>query len=155
MVWHGDGPCGAAVRRSRPRLDGCVLHRIAFALHLDTFRILSQLAAKTDLRAQVASASGALQQVAGAKLNAAASQANTPANVQAQQPPDPKAVHPPQLYRDAMTRVARLKAVDVPGAFSDRQPRSTGSVRRCRTATQRRTRSTRPSWRTNRMSTRT
>ena len=94
---------------------------IAFALHLDTFRILSQLAANTDLRAQVASASGALQQVAGAKLNAAASQPNTPANVQTQQSPDPKAVHPPQLYRDAITRVASLKAVDVPGAFSDRQ----------------------------------
>jgi len=96
---------------------------IAFALHLDTFRILSQLAANPDLRAQVASASGALQQVASAKLNAAATQAaNTPENVQAQHPPaDPKAVHPPLLYRDAMTRVAGLKTRDVPGAFSDRQ----------------------------------
>src|SRR5262249_48915692 len=86
---------------------------IAFALHLDTFRILTQLAANPDLRAQVANASGALQQVANAKLNAASSSAQ-------QQPPDSKAVHPPQLYRDAMTRVAGLKAA-VPGAFSDRQ----------------------------------
>lgn len=84
---------------------------IAFALHLDTFRILSQLAANPDLRAQVASASTALQQVAAARLNTTTSGSQLGF--------DPKAVHPPQLYRDAMTRL-NLPGVSVPGAFGDR-----------------------------------
>jgi hypothetical protein len=98
---------------------------VAFALHLDTFRLLSQLAANPDARARLAGASDALERVAGgAAASTSASSATpspTPATSGNSAPP------PPRLYQDVMKRYVRtdeatkqLDPQSVPGFFPDR-----------------------------------
>ncbi len=88
---------------------------VAFALHLDTFRLLSELAANPEARARLAAASDAIERVAAGTTGVA--QAAPPARSPA----------PPVLYQDVMKRylagggpLARVPPGSLPGFFADR-----------------------------------
>jgi hypothetical protein len=91
---------------------------VAFALHLDTFRLLSQLAANPDARARLAAASDAIERAAAGTL--APVEPTPPAP--AANPPSA----PPVLYRDVMQQLVsaggQLPTLGgpVPGFFPDR-----------------------------------
>ena len=94
---------------------------VAFALHLDSFRLLSQLAANPDARARLAGASTAIERVA---TGTSVSQA---ANVADAAPIGGGGVSavpaPPLLYQDAMRRQLAAQQIDaetLPGFFPDR-----------------------------------
>lgn len=110
---------------------------VAFALHLDTFHLLSQLAANPDARARLAGASDTIQRVAAGSLAAqpvsGASQPLPPAQPRAtpsaagQGATAEIAPAPPLLYREIMMRELTanqaLQHVDrqrMPGFFPDR-----------------------------------
>lgn len=98
---------------------------VAFALHLDTFRLLSQLAANPDARARLAGVSDAIQRAAAAtptvpSANGAGETLVPATTVNAAQTP-------PMLYQDVMKRHVATeesaKQIDprlVPGFFPDR-----------------------------------
>ena len=93
---------------------------VAFALHLDTFRLLSQLAANPDARARLAAASDAITRVAAGPLGPPAE--GGPAAQTA-----PQTAAPPVLYqvvmRQLVTAGGPLQAVgsaSLPGFFPDR-----------------------------------
>jgi hypothetical protein len=93
---------------------------VAFALHLDSFRLLSQLAANPDARARLAGASSAIERAATGTFvsqlpNSAADAAVSSTSAAA--PP------PPVLYHDVMRRELATQQVDsqsMPGFFPDR-----------------------------------
>jgi hypothetical protein len=97
---------------------------VAFALHLDSFRLLSQLAANPDARARLAGASEAIQRAAaGAPASAtAASAAPAPTTSSTANAVPP----PPLLYQEVLKRFvstrpgAQIDPQSVPGFFSDR-----------------------------------
>ena len=89
---------------------------VAFALHLDTFRLLSQLAASPDARARLAAASDAITRVA----------AGPPLSPGADAAVAPQTAAPPVLYQDVMKPLVAaggpLQAVGsapLPGFFPD------------------------------------
>ena len=88
---------------------------IAFALHLDSFRLLSTFASNPDVRAQVAGASEALQRAADRTLQAAAAQPPHSADLLA-------------VYRNAVLAAPGIMADSVPGLFTDR-PSAIGWLR--------------------------
>jgi hypothetical protein len=93
---------------------------IAFALHLDTFRLFSTFASNADVRAQVAGASDALQKIADRSLEPGAAGPSAGGPSPPARTPGARAVDLPALYRDAVARTPGIKADTVPGLFPDR-----------------------------------
>ncbi|HEY2907200.1 MAG TPA: hypothetical protein VGJ29_14960 [Vicinamibacterales bacterium] len=94
---------------------------IAFTLHLDSFRVLSQLAANPDARARLDGASTALERLAsGTVASPAGNSADTAGGTGANQNASPA---PPLLYQDVMRRQLTAQQIDprsMPGFFADR-----------------------------------
>jgi hypothetical protein len=99
---------------------------VAFALHLDTFRLLSQLAANPDARARLAGVSAAIERAAAetsTSQSAGGANAAVSPGVPASGATQNAAPPPPMLYQDVMKRDAGLQQIDpasVPGFFPDR-----------------------------------
>jgi len=94
---------------------------VAFALHLDSFRLLSQLAANPDARARLEGVSTAVERAAaGASVLPPANTVDTGVATGTSEGAAPP---PPLLYQDIMRRQLASQQIDargMPGFFADR-----------------------------------